>query len=127
MMKNRRAFAAMSDYPEKTCSIDRLIRHPKLVAAAVAGRKTEQRRDGVYAWPGERFTLQGVEFVCTELIRQRLGDMGDADARAEGFDSFEGYKALILRMHHAMEWNPDAPVWLHRFRRCDANGGGTES
>ncbi len=116
----------MSDYPEKTCSIDRLIRHPKLVAAALAGRKTEQRRDGVYAWPSERFTLQGVEFVCTELTRQRLGEMGDEGARAEGFDSLDAYKNLILRMHRSMEWNPDALVWLHRFRRCDASEGGTE-
>jgi len=20
-----------------------------------------------------------------------------------------------------MSWNPDAPVWMHRFRRCDAS------
>ncbi len=109
----------MSDYPEKTCSIDRLVRHPKLVEAAIAGRKTEQRRDGVYAWPGERFELNGVPFVCTALEQQRLGDMDDAAAQAEGFPSLESYRSLILNMHKAMEWNPDAPVWVHRFRRCD--------
>jgi len=117
----------MSDYPEKTCTIDSLIRHPKLIEAAIDGRKTEQRRDGVYAWPGEKFCLDGVEFVCTELLQQRIGDMGDAGAQAEGFDSLDAYRNLILRMHKAMEWNPDALVWLHRFQRCDANKGKTTS
>ncbi|MDQ6964265.1 MAG: ASCH domain-containing protein [Mariprofundales bacterium] len=126
-MTNHRASAAMSDYPEKSCSIDRLIRHPKLVEAAIRGSKTEQRRDGVYCWPGERFTLNGVEFVCTELLQQRLGDMGDSEAQAEGFESLEAYRNLIMRMHKAMEWNPDALVWLHRFKRCDADGGDNSS
>jgi len=47
----------MTDYPEKTCDIDRLVRHPKLVAAAIAGQKTQQRRDGIYGWPDETFEL----------------------------------------------------------------------
>ncbi len=104
-------------WPEKTCAIERLIRHPKLVAEAIAGRKTEQRRDGVYAWPGERFSLDGVPFVCTGLFRQRLGDMTDADARAEGWPDLASYRELILRMHPGMRWNEEAQVWVHRFRR----------
>ena len=107
-------------YPEKTCSIDRLVRHPRLVEAAIKGEKTEQRRDGIYAYPGETFELQGVSFVCTDLIRQRLGDMDDADAHAEGYQSLDAYRDLILSMHKGMTWNEDALVWLHRFRRCDA-------
>jgi len=107
-------------YPEKTCCIDRLVRHPRLVEAALQGKKTEQRRDGVYAYPGESFELQGISFICTDLIRQRLGDMGDAGARAEGYDSLDAYRDLILKMHKGMTWNDDALVWLHRFRRSDA-------
>jgi hypothetical protein len=107
-------------YPEKTCSIDRLVRHPRLVEAAIKGEKTEQRRDGIYAYPGETFELQGVSFTCTDLIRQRLGDMSDSDAQAEGYDSLDAYRDLILSMHKGMTWNEDALVWLHRFRRCDA-------
>ena len=107
-------------YPEKTCCIDRLVRHPRLVEAALQGNKTEQRRDGIYAYPGEAFELQGIAFVCTDLIRQRLGDMGDAGAKAEGYDSLDAYRDLILKMHKGMTWNEDALVWLHRFRRCDA-------
>jgi hypothetical protein len=106
--------------PEKTCTIERLVMHPRLIAAAIRGEKTEQRRNGVYAWPGETFELGGVRFVCTELIHQRLGDMSEADAMAEGYSSLEAYRDLILSMHKGMAWNEEAMVWLHRFRRCDA-------
>ena len=69
-----------TDYPEKTCTTDRLVRHPKLVAAAIAGTKTQQRRDGIYAYPNETFELEGIPFIVTAVERQRLGDMSDADA-----------------------------------------------
>lgn len=107
----------MNDLPEKTCSIDKLIRHPKLVAAALADEKTQQRRDGLYAYPGETFELEGVLFEVTSVERQRIGNMSDADARAEGYPSLAMYKDLILRMHQGMEWNDDGLVWVHSFRR----------
>jgi len=50
------------DYPEKSCSIARLVTHPKFVAAVLAGEKTQQRRDGIYAYPGETFELEGIQF-----------------------------------------------------------------
>jgi len=106
----------MESYPEKTCSIDRLVRHPKLVTAVLEGRKTEQRRDGVYAYPGEEFDLDGTTFVVTALKRQNIGDMTDADAQAEGFASLESYQALILAMHKGMQWNADVQVWVHGFQ-----------
>lgn len=55
----------MTDYPEKSCEIDRLVRHPKLIEAAISGQKTQQRRDGVYAYPEETFELDGVPFIAT--------------------------------------------------------------
>lgn len=107
----------MTDYPEKTCDIDRLIRHPKLVEAAIAGRKTQQRRDGVYAYPGETFELDGVAFTVTALERRSLGDMTEADAQAEGYPNLDAYKDLILKMHAGMEWNDSHLVWVHHFQR----------
>ncbi len=107
----------MSDYPEKTCDITRLVTHPKLVAATLAGQKTQQRRDGVYAYPNETFELEGVTFEVTDLQRQRLGDMTDADVQAEGYPSLAMYKDLILRMHKDMTWNDDDLVWVHYFQR----------
>ena len=110
----------MTDYPEKNCDIDRLVRHPKLVEAALNGQKTQQRRDGVYAYPGESFELEGVAFTLTSLERQRLGDMTDEDANAEGYPGLEMYKALILKMHAGMTWEADSLVWVHSFKRDDA-------
>lgn len=107
----------MTDYPEKTCEIDRLVRHPKLVEAALSGKKTQQRRDGVYAYPGETFELEGVGFTVTSLERQKLGDMTDEDANAEGYPSLDMYKGLILKMHAGMTWNNDDLVWVHSFKR----------
>jgi len=105
----------MEAYPEKTCSIDRLVTHAKLVEAAKAGKKTQQRRDGVYGWPGETFELDGMAFVVTDLKRQRLGDMTDADAQAEGYPSLEMYRNIILNMHAGMVWDEDALAWVHSF------------
>lgn len=107
----------MHDYPEKTCTIERLVRHPKLVAAALSGEKTQQRRDGLYAYPGETFVLEGVEFVVTGVERKRIGDMTEADAQAEGYPDLAAYKALILKMHANMQWNDDGLVWVHHFKR----------
>ena len=109
----------MSDYPEKTCDIDSLVTHAKLVAAACAGRKTQQRRNGVYAYPGEEFELEGTRFVVKDLRRETLDDMGEAEARAEGYPSLELYKDLILRMHPGMDWDGTAKVWVHEFERCE--------
>jgi hypothetical protein len=105
----------MVAYPEKSCSIDRLVTHPKLVAAALAGEKTQQRRDGLYALPGELFALEGIEFIVTDVKRERLGDMTDEHAKAEGYPSLSLYRDIILRMHAGMSWNEDALVWVHSF------------
>ena len=83
------------------------MRHAKLVKATLAGTKTQQRRDGVYAFPGEEFSLDGISFRVSSLKRERLGDMTEEDARAEGYPDLEAYKSLILRMHRGMEWDPE--------------------
>lgn len=105
------------DYPAKTCEITRLITHPKLVAATLAGTKTQQRRDGLYAYPNETFELEGIPFVVTSVERQRLGNMTDADAQAEGYPNLEMYKQIILKMHANMTWDEDSQVWVHTFKR----------
>ncbi|MFZ2725418.1 MAG: ASCH domain-containing protein [Methylococcaceae bacterium] len=110
----------MDNYPEKTCSIDRLVTHPRLVASALAGTKTQQRRNGVYGYPNETFEIEGVPFVVTALTRERLGDMTDADAQAEGFPSLEFYRDIILKMHAGMEWDDDGMAWVHHFKKVEA-------
>lgn len=106
----------MTEYPAKTCEIESLVTHKRLVDAALEGRKTQQRRNGVYGYPGERFDLEGKTFEITGLYQEALGDMDDAAAQAEGYPSLEMYKDLILRMHKGMDWNSGAQVWVHEFK-----------
>jgi len=108
-----------SNYPAKNCDIDRLVTHPKLVAATISGSKTQQRRDGLYAYPNETFELEGITFVVTSVDRQRIGDMTDEDAQLEGYPNLETYKQIILKMHANMTWNEDGLVWVHSFKRID--------
>lgn len=108
------------DYPPKTCDIDRLVTHQRLVDAALAGRKTQQRRNGVYGYPGETFMLGSADFVITGLERQPLGEMTETDARAEGFPDLGTYKQLIISMHAGMDWNDEHEVWVHTFEKHEA-------
>ncbi|MDQ6954444.1 MAG: ASCH domain-containing protein [Mariprofundaceae bacterium] len=110
----------MNQYPDKTCEIENLVRHPKLKEAAIAGKKTQQRRDGVYAYPGEEFELDGIPFEVTSLLRETLGDMNDSSAQAEGYPNLAMYKALILSMHKGMEWDESTLVWVHSFKRINS-------
>lgn len=109
----------MTDYPQKTCSIDRLVTHEKLVAAAISGGKTQQRRAGVYGYPGETFDLEGEEFTIVDLRQESLGNMTEADAHREGYPNLEVYRELILRMHPGMDWDGDFPVWVHEFSKLE--------
>lgn len=103
----------------KKGSVERLITDEIGVAAALAGRKRAVRRNSRYADPGERFVLSGQAFVVQRVYQQALGEMTDADARAEGFDSMEQYKGFILAMHQGMPWLPQMTVWVHEFEPVD--------
>ena len=109
----------MTDYPEKTCTIDRLVTHPKLVAAALRGEKTQQRRAGVYGYPGETFELDGTPFVIADLRHEPLSKMTEAEAHLEGYPNLDKYRDLILRMHPGMEWDEAFHVWVHEFEQVE--------
>lgn len=109
----------ITEYPAKTCELDRLVTQPRLIALAINGDKTQQRRNGIYGYPGEHFKLDGIDFEITNVSHQKLGNMTESDAKAEGFANLNDYQQLILRMHPGMQWQPDALVWLHMFRRID--------
>lgn len=109
----------MTELPEKTCSIDRLVTSPKLVAAALSGAKTEQRRAGVYGYPQETFELEGVKFVINGLRAAKLGDMTEASAQSEGYADMEEYRESILGIHPGMSWDDDYAVWVHEFSKLE--------
>lgn len=109
----------MSKFPEKTCTIDRLVTSPKLVSAALNGSKTQQRRAGVYGYPEETFVLDEVTFVIDDLRAEKLGDMTDATAQSEGYADLEEYRESILGIHPGMTWDDKYAVWVHEFSRVD--------
>ncbi|WJY27901.1 MULTISPECIES: ASCH domain-containing protein [Sporosarcina] len=103
------------EYPEKTCSVERLVTVPEDVRKVLEGKKTATRRNGVYAYPGEIMTLEGREFEVKNLYEQSLGEVTEEHARQEGFDSLDAYKQSILGMHEGMKWIPAMKVWVHEF------------
>lgn len=107
----------MKDFPEKTCSIERLVTIPEDVEKVLKGQKTATRRNGVYAYPGEIMVLDGKEFVIDALYRQTLGELTDEHAQQEGYTNLEAYKESMMSMHaHAkMPWLPKMQVWVHEF------------
>ncbi len=105
--------------PPKTCTIERLVTIEKDVKKVLAGEKTATRRNGRYADPGEVMTLDGRQFVVEKVYSQSLGELTDADARREGFDSVEEYKQSILSIHPGMPWLPQMRVWVHEFHPVD--------
>ncbi|MFF2447348.1 ASCH domain-containing protein [Neobacillus sp. NPDC058068] len=101
--------------PPKTCSIERLVTMEADVKKVLAGEKTATRRNGRYADPGEIMTLEGRQFVVEKVYSQSLGELTDADARREGFETVEDYKQSILAYHPGMPWLPQMRVWVHEF------------
>lgn len=105
----------MNDYPEKTCSVERLVTVPADVERVLKGEKTATRRNGVYAYPDEIMELDGKQFKVDKLYRQQLGEMTDEHAKQEGYPSLEDYKQSILALHPKMPWLPTMKVWVHEF------------
>lgn len=110
----------MNTYPEKTCSVERLVTVPEDVKKVLVGQKTATRRNGVYAYPGEVMVLEGKEFKVDKLYAQTLGEMTDEHAQQEGFETMEEYKQSILSMHPKMPWLPTMSVWVHEFSQAES-------
>ncbi|EGK07749.1 ASCH domain-containing protein [Kroppenstedtia eburnea] len=108
-------------YPEKTCSIDRLVTRAEDVNLVLAGEKTAQRRNGLYAVPGERLELGGVQFEVTRVYRQTLGEMTDEDARSEGQADRAAYIRYLDGIHPGIPWSPNIKMWVHEFRRLPSS------
>lgn len=102
--------------------IKRMIVSESAVKAVLDGRKRAVRRNSRYADPGDEFALRGHSFEIMQVYRQTVGDMTDADAQDEGFESMRAYKDYIVGIHKGMVWRPDAKVWVHEFEPVADNG-----
>lgn len=105
----------MTNLPEKTCSIERLVTIPEDVQKVLDGKKWATRRNGVYAYPGEIMMLDGKEFSIDKLYVQTLGELTDEDAKSEGHETVEEYKEAMLSIHDKMPWLPQMKVWVHEY------------
>lgn len=105
--------------PPKTCSIERLITRDSDIDKVLQGEKTATRRNGRYADIGETMELRGHKFEVTNVYRQSLGELTDADAQSEGFADVAGYRDSILSIHPGMPWLPHMQVWVHEFRKAE--------
>lgn len=63
----------MGNYPEKTCTNDRLVKQKKLVDATLAGVKTQQRRDGVRPIRANLFSSRSVRLKWCHSLTNDSG------------------------------------------------------
>ncbi len=108
-----------NELPAKTCSIERLVTMESDVKKVLEGKKTATRRNGRYADVGEIMTLEGQQYKIDRVYEQSLGELTDADAKREGFDTVDEYKESILSYHPGMPWLPHMKVWVHEFSKVD--------
>ncbi|ESP88576.1 hypothetical protein [Candidatus Halobonum tyrrellensis] len=85
--------------------------------AARDGEITQMHRGNRYADEGDTFELAGTEFEVTAVEERTLGDLTDADARAEGSEDLDAYRERLERVHDEFEWDDDSPVVRHAFER----------
>jgi hypothetical protein len=106
-----------NELPPKKGTAQQLVTLEPDVEKVLHGEKTAVRRNSRYADVGEVMELRGQRFEVTGVYRQALGDLTDADAKAEGFPDVAAYRDSILAIHPGMPWLPHMQVWVHEFRK----------
>jgi hypothetical protein len=96
-----------------------LLPSERMRRGAVDGDVTQVHRGHAYADTGDRFEIDGTAFEVVSVAERTLGELTDADARAEGMADLDEYAAMLERVHDEFEWDDDAAVVCHRFERRD--------
>jgi hypothetical protein len=98
---------------------DVLLPNERVERMALDGDLTQLHRGDRYADEGDTFEIDGARFVVTAVDERTLGDLTDADARAEGSDDLAAYRRRLEAVHDSFEWDDESPVVRHRFERRD--------
>jgi hypothetical protein len=96
-----------------------LLPNDRMRQQALDGDVTQIHRGQRYADEGDSFSIDGTTFEVVEVADRTLGDMTDADARAEGARDLEHYKTILQRAHDNFEWDDTSDIVKHRFERQD--------
>jgi len=103
-----------------------LLFKPEHVGLILSGRKTQTRR----VWKKSRARVGAVHKAKTALFspdhfaliritglrRERLGDITLEDARREGYDTLEEFKAVWVRINKT--WDPELEVYVVSFEQA---------
>jgi len=96
---------------------DTLLPNDRMRQQALDGDVTQIHRGQRYAAEGDTFEIDGTTFEIVAVDDRTLGDMTDADARAEGARDLDQYKQILERAHENFEWEDDSEIVRHRFER----------
>jgi len=91
-----------------------LLPAQRIREAVLASEVTQLHRGDPHAAVGDTFVIDGTEFVVTAVERRRLGELTDADARAEGSPNLEAYRRRI-ESTHGTEWDDESEAVRHAF------------
>ncbi|MFD1633638.1 ASCH domain-containing protein [Haloplanus ruber] len=94
-----------------------LLPNDRMRQQALDGDVTQIHRGQRYAAEGDTFEIDGTTFEVVAVDDRTLGDMTDADARAEGARDLDQYKQILERAHENFEWEDDSEIVRHRFER----------
>ncbi|MEF8820206.1 MAG: ASCH domain-containing protein [Haloferacaceae archaeon] len=98
---------------------DTLLPSPRMREQALDGDVSQIHRGQAYADEGDRFTIDGTTFEVVAVDERTLGDMTDADARAEGARDLDHYRQILEGAHDGFEWDDSSEIVRHRFERVD--------
>lgn len=96
-----------------------LLPNDRMVQQALEGEVTQIHRGKQYAQEGDTFDIETATFEVVAVEERTLGDLTDADARAEGHRDLEQYRETLERAHTGFEWDDDSEVVRHRFERLE--------
>ncbi|GAB3321516.1 ASCH domain-containing protein [Haloplanus salinarum] len=94
-----------------------LLPNDRMRQQALDGEVTQIHRGQRYAESGDTFEIDGTTFEVVAVDARTLGDMTDADARAEGARDLEHYRQILERAHENFEWDDESEIVRHRFER----------
>jgi hypothetical protein len=100
-------------------SPDTLLPSERMRQQALDGEVTQITRGQGYAEAGDTFEIDGSAFEVVAVEDRTLGDLTDADARAEGARDLDHYREILAHAHDNFEWDDSSEVVCHRFERVE--------